>query len=100
MLIVAEAVGPGPIAAMLAADSLVGGAFASVIAAQLAPEGGGGVLTRCLLLLLIPRLRDVGDLWVPRLGARTWLPVDAVLGYRARPDRIRDQYDDLVLTAV
>ncbi len=50
-------------------------------------------------LSFIPRLRDAGELRLPRLGAPTGLPVDAVLRYRARPDRIRDQYDDLLRTA-
>jgi TnpA family transposase len=50
-------------------------------------------------LRFIPRLRDAGALRLHRLGPRTGLPVDAVLRSHARPDRIRDRYDDLLRTA-
>lgn len=50
-------------------------------------------------LRFIPRLRDAGDLLLYRLGAPTGLPVDAVLRARARPQRIREHYDDLLRTA-
>jgi hypothetical protein len=50
-------------------------------------------------LRFIPRLKDAGDLRLHRLGAPTGLPVDAVLRSRARPDRVRDHYDDLLRTA-
>lgn len=50
-------------------------------------------------LRFIPRLRDAGDLRLHRLGAPTGLPVDAVLRARARPQRIRDQYDELLRAA-
>jgi TnpA family transposase len=50
-------------------------------------------------LRFIPRLRDADDLLLYRLGAPTGLPVDAVLRSRARPQRIREHYDDLLRTA-
>ena len=50
-------------------------------------------------LRFIPRLRDAGDLLLHRLGAPTGLPVDVVLRSRARPERIREHYDDLLRTA-
>jgi len=50
-------------------------------------------------LRFIPRLRDAGDLRLHRLGAPTGLPVDAVLRSRARPQRVREHYDDLLRTA-
>ena len=50
-------------------------------------------------LRFIPPVRDVGDLLLHRLGPPTRLPVDAVLRSRARPERIREHYDDLLRTA-
>ena len=50
-------------------------------------------------LRFIPRLKDAGDLRLHRLGQPTGLPVDAVLRSRARPERIRGHYDDLLRTA-
>lgn len=50
-------------------------------------------------LRFIPRLRDAGDLLLHLLGAPTGLPVDAVMRGRARPQRILEQYDDLLRTA-
>jgi hypothetical protein len=50
-------------------------------------------------LRFIPRLRDAGDLLLYRLGASTGLRVDMVLRARARPQRIREHYDDLLRTA-
>jgi TnpA family transposase len=50
-------------------------------------------------LRFIPRLKDAGDLRLHRLGPPTGLPVDAVLRSRARPQRVREHYDDLLRTA-
>ena len=50
-------------------------------------------------LRFIPRLRDAGDLLLHLLGPPTGLPVDAVMRGRARPQRILEQYDDLLRTA-
>jgi Tn3 transposase DDE domain len=50
-------------------------------------------------LRFIPRLRDVGELRLHRLGAPTGLPVDAVLRARARLDRVREHYDELLRAA-
>ncbi len=50
-------------------------------------------------LRFIPRLRDAGELRLHRLGAPTGLPVDQVLRARARPDRIREHYDELLRAA-
>jgi TnpA family transposase len=49
-------------------------------------------------LRFIPRLRDAGDLLLHLLGPPTGLPVDAVMRGRARPQRILEQYDDLLRT--
>lgn len=50
-------------------------------------------------LRFIPRLRDAGDLLMHLLGPPSGLPVDAVMRGRARPQRILEQYDDLLRTA-
>jgi TnpA family transposase len=50
-------------------------------------------------LRFIPRLRDAGELRLHRLGPPTGLPVDQVLRAQARPDRIREQYDELLRAA-
>ena len=50
-------------------------------------------------LSFIPRLRDAGDLRLYLLGEPAGLPVDVVLRARARPERIVEQYDDLLRTA-
>ena len=50
-------------------------------------------------LRFIPRLRDAGDLRLHLLGPPTGLPIDAVMPGRARPQRILEQYDDLLRTA-
>jgi TnpA family transposase len=50
-------------------------------------------------LSFIPRLRDTGDLRLYLLGEPAGLPVDVVLRSRARPERIVEQYDDLLRTA-
>jgi TnpA family transposase len=50
-------------------------------------------------LRFIPRLRDAGVLLLHLLDPPTGLPVDAVMRGRARPQRILEQYDDLIRTA-
>ncbi|MDQ3880597.1 MAG: Tn3 family transposase, partial [Chloroflexota bacterium] len=50
-------------------------------------------------LSFIPRLRDVAELRLHRIGAPTGLPVDALLAAKIRPARITDRYDDLLRTA-
>src|SRR5450755_4035145 len=50
-------------------------------------------------LRFIPRLRDAGDLRLHRLGPPSGLPVDAVLRSKARPERITEQYDQLLRLA-
>ncbi|MCA1677465.1 MAG: Tn3 family transposase [Actinobacteria bacterium] len=50
-------------------------------------------------LSFIPRLRDVGDLRLHRIGAPTGLPVDELLTSKIRPARIADRYDDLLRAA-
>ncbi len=50
-------------------------------------------------LSFIPRLRDAGELRLRRLGEPLGLPVDVVLRSRARPQRIHEQYDDLLRAA-
>jgi TnpA family transposase len=50
-------------------------------------------------LRFIPRLRDAGDLRLHRLGPPNGLPVDAVLRSKARPERITEQYDQLLRLA-
>ncbi len=50
-------------------------------------------------LSFIPRLRDAGDLLLHLLGPPSGLAVDVVMRSRARPDRITEQYDDLLRIA-
>ena len=50
-------------------------------------------------LRFIPRLRDATTLRLYLLGDPTGLPVDAVMRSRARPQVIREQYDDMLRTA-
>jgi TnpA family transposase len=50
-------------------------------------------------LRFIPRLRDATTLRLYLLGDPTGLAVDAVLRSRARPQPIREQYDDMLRTA-
>ena len=50
-------------------------------------------------LRFIRRLRDAGHLLLHLLGPPTGLPVDPVMRGRARPQRIIEQYDDLLRTA-
>ena len=50
-------------------------------------------------LSFIPRLRDVGELRLHRIGAPTGLDVDELLTSKIRPGRITDRYDDLLRVA-
>jgi TnpA family transposase len=50
-------------------------------------------------LRFIPRLRDAAALRLYLLGKATGLPVDVVLHGRARPQPIREHYDDMLRTA-
>jgi len=50
-------------------------------------------------LRFIPRLRDAASLRLYLLGSPAGLPVDAILRGRARPQPIREHYDDMLRTA-
>jgi len=50
-------------------------------------------------LSFIPRLRDVAELRLHRLGAPSGLPADELLTSNIRTARITDRYDDLLRTA-
>jgi TnpA family transposase len=50
-------------------------------------------------LRFIPRLKDIATLRLYLLGSPTGLPIEVVMRSRARPQPIRDQYDDMLRVA-